>query len=148
MRFKAILRHGVPETITIDGSEANAEAIRRYHAGHGTAMAIRQVRYLNNVVEQDHRAVKRVTCPMLGFKSMETAQHILAGIERILMLRRGSGQVSEIRPSQRLNRSMRWLRSHHQGRTLEPFNLPTSIVATSTDSCSCGGTREVAVATE
>jgi putative transposase len=46
---KAIRRHGVPETITIDGSEANAAAIRHYNAEHGIAMAIRQVRYLNNV---------------------------------------------------------------------------------------------------
>lgn len=86
---KAIRRHGVPETITIDGSEANAAAIRYYNAEHGTAMAIRQVRYLNNVLEQDHRAVKRITCPMLGFKSMETAQHTLAGIELMHMLRKG-----------------------------------------------------------
>jgi transposase-like protein len=41
----------VPETITIDGSEANAAAIRSYNAAHGTAIAIRQVKYLNNIVE-------------------------------------------------------------------------------------------------
>src|SRR3712207_4050592 len=58
---KAIRRHGVPETITIDGSEANAAAIRSYNEVHGTTIAIRQVKYLNNVVKQDHRAVKRVT---------------------------------------------------------------------------------------
>jgi putative transposase len=52
-------------------------------------MAIRQVRYLTNVVEEDHRAVKWVTRPMLGFKSMETAQHTLAGIELMDMLRKG-----------------------------------------------------------
>ena len=42
-----------------------------YNEEYGTAIAIRQVKYLNNVVEQDHRAVKRVTRPMLGFKSFE-----------------------------------------------------------------------------
>jgi putative transposase len=56
---------------------------------HGTAMAIRQARYLNNVVGQDHRAVKRVTRPMLGFKPVETAQRTLAGIELMHMLRKG-----------------------------------------------------------
>ncbi|MGH8068318.1 MAG: DDE-type integrase/transposase/recombinase [Candidatus Entotheonellia bacterium] len=48
---KTIRRHGVPETITIDGSEANAAAIRSYNEEHRTAIAIRQVRYLNNVAE-------------------------------------------------------------------------------------------------
>jgi putative transposase len=52
-------------------------------------MAIRQVRYLNNVVEQDHRAVKRITRPMLGFKSVEAAQCTLAGVELMHMLRKG-----------------------------------------------------------
>jgi putative transposase len=46
---QAIRRHGVPEKITIDGSEANAAAIRSYNAEHGTAMIIRQVKYLNNI---------------------------------------------------------------------------------------------------
>ena len=66
---KAIRRHGVPEKITIDGSAANKAAIESYNAEHGTAIEIRQIKYLNNIVEQDHRAVKRVTRPMLGFKS-------------------------------------------------------------------------------
>jgi transposase-like protein len=42
---KAIRRHGVPETMTIDGSEANAAAVRSYNAEHGTAIVIRQVKY-------------------------------------------------------------------------------------------------------
>src|SRR5678815_5165377 len=49
--IKAILRHGVPEKITIDGSEANAAAIRSYNEAHGTSIIIRQVKYLNNIVE-------------------------------------------------------------------------------------------------
>jgi putative transposase len=86
---KAIRRHSVPETITIDGSEANAAAIRGYNEAHGTAIIIRQVKYLNNVVEQDHRAVKRITRPMLGFKSFETAEGTLVGIELMHMLKKG-----------------------------------------------------------
>src|SRR5919201_5888985 len=56
MRFlaKAIRRHGAPETITMDGSEANAAAIRGYNAAHGTAISLRQMKYLHNVVERDH----------------------------------------------------------------------------------------------
>src|SRR2546426_2503190 len=86
---KAIRRHGEPETITIDGSEANAAAIRGYNAEHGTAIIIRQVKYLNSRVEQDHRAVKRVTRPMLGFKAFAATQCTLAGVERMHMLRKG-----------------------------------------------------------
>jgi putative transposase len=91
MRFliKAIRRHGLPEKVTIDGSEANAAAIRGYNEAHGTAIIIRQVKYLNNVVEQDHRGVKRVTRPMLGFKSFDAAQFTLAGVELMHMLRKG-----------------------------------------------------------
>ena len=66
LRFlkQAIRRNGLPEMITIDGSDANAAAIKSYNAAHGTHIAIRQVKYLNNIVEHDHRAVKRVTRPM------------------------------------------------------------------------------------
>src|SRR5215475_10266849 len=68
LRFlkKAIRRNGLPETITIDANDA---AIKSYNQEYGTTIIIGQVKYLNNVVEQDHRAVKRVTRPMLGFKS-------------------------------------------------------------------------------
>ena len=44
---KAIGRNGLPETITIDGSDANAAAIKSYNEDHGTAITIRQVKYLN-----------------------------------------------------------------------------------------------------
>jgi putative transposase len=90
LRFltQAICRHGVPEMITIDGSEANEAAIKRYNETHSTHIIIRQVKYLNNMVEQDHRAVKRVTRPMLGFKSFDAAQVTLAGIELMHMLKK------------------------------------------------------------
>jgi putative transposase len=90
LRFlkKAICRNGLPETITIDGSEANEAAIKSYNQEHGTAIVIRQVKYLNNIVEQDHRAVKRVTRPMLGFKSFEAAQCTLVGVELMHMIKK------------------------------------------------------------
>jgi putative transposase len=85
---KAIRRHGVPEKITIDGSAANAAAIKSYNEEHGTAIAIRKIKYLNNIVEQDHRGVKRVTRPMLGFKSFDAAQGTLVGIELMHMIKK------------------------------------------------------------
>jgi putative transposase len=90
LRFlkKAIRRNGLPEMITIDGSDANEAAIKRYNQEHGTAIAIRQVKYLNNIIEQDHRGVKRVTRPMLGFKSFAAAQDTLVGIELMHMIKK------------------------------------------------------------
>lgn len=90
LRFlkKAIRRNGLPETITIDGSDANEAAIKRYNEEYGTHIIIRQVKYLNNIVEQDHRGVKRVTRPMLGFKSFEAAQDTLVGIELMHMIKK------------------------------------------------------------
>jgi len=85
---KAIRRHGVPEKITIDGSAANEAAIKSYNEAHGTAIAIRKIKYLNNIVEQDHRAVKRVTRPMLGFKSFDAAQGTLVGVELMHMIKK------------------------------------------------------------
>jgi putative transposase len=97
LRFlkKAIHRHGVPEKITIDGSEANEAAIKRYNEEHGTSIEIRQIKYLNNIVEQDHRGVKRVTRPMLGFKSFAAAQDTLAGIELMHMIKKRQLVVEE-----------------------------------------------------
>src|SRR3989441_5713088 len=93
LRFlkKAIGRHEVPDKITIDGSAANEAAIKRYNKEHGTAIIIRQVKYLTNVVEQDHRGVKRVTRPMLGFKSFDAAQSTLVGIELMHMIKKTTG---------------------------------------------------------
>jgi len=85
---KAIRRHGVPEKITIDGSAANEAAIKSYNAEHGTAIEIRQIKYLNNIVEQDHRGVKWVTRPMLGFKAFGATQGTLVGIELMHMIRK------------------------------------------------------------
>jgi putative transposase len=82
----AIRRQGVPASITIAGSEANAAAIKEYKPEHGAAIAIRQMKYLNNIVEQDPRAVKRVTRPMPGFKSLQAARCRLTRIELMHMI--------------------------------------------------------------
>jgi transposase-like protein len=86
---KAIRNQGLPEKITIDQSGANTAAIKRYNRTHKTAIAIRQCKYLNNIVEQDHRAVKRLVRPMLGFKSFWAARCTVAGIEVMHAIRKG-----------------------------------------------------------
>ncbi len=54
----------------------------------------RQVKYLNNLVEQDHRFIKKITQPMRGFKGFHSAKATLAGIELHHMLRKGQHKQS------------------------------------------------------
>ncbi|WP_115827148.1 IS6 family transposase [Xenorhabdus cabanillasii] len=93
LRFfkKAIRQHGKPDVVTIDKSGANKAAVDKLNQGKSKddAMVIRQNKYLNNLIEQDHRGVKRRTHPMLGFKNFRRAQTVLAGIELVNMLRKG-----------------------------------------------------------
>ena len=69
----AINLHDVPEKITIDKSGANTAAIESVKADAYVDIVMCQNKYLNNIVEQDHRAIKRITRPMLGFKSFWSA---------------------------------------------------------------------------
>lgn len=50
---------------------------------------IRQIKYLNNIVEQDHRGIKRITKPMMGFKAFHSTEAALVGIELYRMLKKG-----------------------------------------------------------
>ena len=56
---------------------------------------VRQIKYLNNIVEQDHRFVKKITKPMKGFKSFEAAEATLSGIELHHMLRKQQHDQSD-----------------------------------------------------
>jgi putative transposase len=94
---KALKRHGRPERIVIDGSQTNREAIVSCDAADRLGdrsrrklkpIRIRQSVYLNNRIEQDHRAIKRRVWPMLGFKTMNSARVILGGIEMVHMMRK------------------------------------------------------------
>lgn len=88
--FDKAMRHSdTPDTVTMDKSGANRAALDQLNTQRGIPIKIRQVKYLNNIVEQDHRAVKRVTRPMLGFKSFCSAQAVLASIELMHMIRKG-----------------------------------------------------------
>ena len=93
--YKAIRRQGLPEKITIDKSGSNTAAIKHYNKVHKTAIVIRHSKYLNNMVEQDHRAVKRLTHPRLGFKSFWAACCTIAGIEVMHAIRKGQLKTPE-----------------------------------------------------
>jgi putative transposase len=86
---RAIDQNDVPEKITIDKSGANTAAVRGLVNDSGIVIELRQSKYLNNLVEQDHRAIKRRTRPMLGFKDFRSAAKIIAGIETMHMIRKG-----------------------------------------------------------
>jgi transposase-like protein len=91
---KAIGQNGSPETITIDKSGSSLAALNAVNAGRETPIKVRQVKYLNNIVEQDHRAIKRRTRPMLGFKDFNCARVILASVELMHMIKKGQMQCS------------------------------------------------------
>jgi transposase-like protein len=86
---KAVRRQGLPEKSTIDKSGSTTAAIKRYNRTHETAIVIRHSKYLNNMVEQDHRAVRRLTHPMRGFKSFWAACCTIAGREVMHAIRKG-----------------------------------------------------------
>ena len=86
---RAIDAHGVPETITIDKSGADTAAIEGMRADSGADIELRQSKYLNNIVEQDHRAIKRIVRPILGLKFFRCARAVIAGIETMHMIKKG-----------------------------------------------------------
>jgi len=84
----------VPDRVVIDKSGANLAGLQSVNVilkftGSGNTIKILQVKYLNNIIEQDHRFIKRITGPMLGFKAFHSAEATLAGIEITHMIRKG-----------------------------------------------------------
>ncbi len=86
---QAVERNGAPENVTIDKSGSNVAALEAMNGGRRKRIVVRQVKYLNNIVEQDHRAIKRRTRPMLGFKDFRCARILLSGIEPMHMIKKG-----------------------------------------------------------
>jgi transposase-like protein len=97
---KALNRQGlVPRSITLDGYAASHRAVREMKtAGElPEAVKLRSSKYLNNVVEQDHRGVKARTGPMLGFKRFKAAAITLAGIELLRRIYKRQFDLSKLR---------------------------------------------------
>jgi len=80
-----------PRAITVDKNAAYPVAVEALKADETLAAEteLRQSKYLNNIVEQDHRNIKRLTKPMMGFGSFNTARRTLRGIEAMSMIRKG-----------------------------------------------------------
>jgi len=90
---RAIERHGVPEKVKIDKSRVNTAAIVGMCTDSGVDIEMRPSKYLNNLIAQVHRVIKRVVRPMLGFKSFRWARAIIAGIETMHMIKKGQLDV-------------------------------------------------------
>ncbi len=90
----AIRTNGWPDKVVIDKSGANHAGLENLNwllilKGWFWMIDILQVKYLNNIIEQDHRFIKKLTRPMKGFKSSRAASSTLAGIEVAHMIHKG-----------------------------------------------------------
>src|SRR5262245_27016744 len=89
--MKAIGSNDVPEKITLDGSRASHQAVAELKA-EGVLPAqtlVRTNKYLNNMIEQDHRMAPQRCYPMLGFKTFGNAKVTLSGIELASKIKKG-----------------------------------------------------------
>lgn len=97
---KASRTHGRrPRTVTLDGYAASHRAVREFsrEERRRKRIVIRSSKYLNNLIEQDHRAVKSRIGPMLGFKSFACAGTTLAGIELLHRISQGQYDLRKLR---------------------------------------------------
>ncbi len=80
-----------PRVITVDKNAAYPVAVEALKADETLAAEtqLRQSKYMNNGIEQDHRNIKRLTKPMMGLGSFNTARRTLRGIEAMSMIRKG-----------------------------------------------------------
>ena len=109
---RAIELHGVPQTITVDKSGANKAATKGPRADSGADIGLRQSKYLDNIVEQDHRAIKRIVRPMLGFKSFRCASILIGRIETMHRIKKGQ-PVPKTKLRTPHSSSTRWLFDCH-----------------------------------
>jgi IS6 family transposase len=87
-----------PRVISLDKNPAYPPAIQelKNEKSMPKETTIRQTKYLNNIVEQDHRFIKKITKPMLGFKTFKTAEQTLKGIEAMHMIRKVQDETSSV----------------------------------------------------
>ena len=91
---QAINNNGFPHKVVMDKSGANYAGLENINmllmlAGLISFIEICQVKYLNNLIEQDHRFIKKITKPMMGFKAFHSAKATIDGIETAHMIRKG-----------------------------------------------------------
>jgi transposase-like protein len=97
---RAFGRHGrLPHKLTLDGYQASHRAAKEALGEHtqGNQCEIRSSKYLNNVIEQDHRSIKLRLGPMLGLKRFRRAATTIAGIELMHRIRKGQFKLEKLR---------------------------------------------------
>jgi putative transposase len=102
---QAIAANGKPDRVNIEKSSANFAGLQAVNVilkfkGNGQLITIRQKKYLNNILEQDHRFIKRITGPMLGFKAFHFAAATIADIEAAHKIRKGQFGATSLFASQ------------------------------------------------
>jgi putative transposase len=107
---RAIERNGTPERSTLDGYPATHSAVAELKKEEvlPSEMKIWTSKYLNNIVEQDHRRVKQRIYPMLGFKSFRNANVTISGIELVQKIRKGQFNIANIKKSRGMRVSQMW----------------------------------------
>jgi transposase-like protein len=95
---KAMKKHGTPRVITLDAYAASHRAIAELKSAGSIAHSVgtRSSKYLNNIVEQDHRRIKQRIRPMLGFKRFETATITISGIELAEKIRKQQFNIENL----------------------------------------------------
>ena len=86
--------NGRPDKVAVDKSGSNKAALDFFnkYVSKEDKIEMRQIKYLNNIVEQDHRFIKKRTQPTLGFKDFYSAKETISGIENIRMIHKGQIQ--------------------------------------------------------
>jgi transposase-like protein len=90
-RRRSELKGRAPGTITLDGYAASHRAVREMKTDGMLPKhtKVRSSKYLNNVIEQDHRHIKSRVNVMLGFKRFRNAAVKISGIELVHRIRKG-----------------------------------------------------------
>jgi len=102
-----------PRKLNLDGNAASHRALRllRQENPKWESVVVRSRRYLNNIVEQDHRAIKRRCAPMLALKSFRTAAVTLAGVELAHRIRKRQFSFGRGGPSRFCSLKQLWTRA-------------------------------------
>lgn len=95
---QAFKENGHPHKVTIDKRGSNKAAIDSFNKDvpDYEQIEMRQIKYSNNIMEQDPRFIKKRTRPTLGFKNFYSAKEAISGIENIRMIQKGQilGQMA------------------------------------------------------
>ncbi len=108
--IRAIERHDAPERITLDGYPATHSAVAELKKSGvlRPQTKVRASKYLNNLIEQDHRRVKQRIYPMLGFKNFANATTTISGIELIQKIRKDQFNTEKLTSGVKVRVPQRW----------------------------------------